>query len=474
VKRDLLVALALFCLAGAAVAQAPSADDNLTRSRAVEAVIWGMPAVNYDLMLQEALKAGARENEIVFWSKPSDWHNQTLTPNPDAIYLMTFFNTKVVGPMVIVVPPAGDDGSITANIDDLWQMPLEDAGPAGADEGKGGKYLILPPGLGGTVPEGYIALRPGTYAGFALLRSTLNSHDQPDVDKAVAYGKRIQVYPLSAAANPPPTNFTDVKDVVFDSTIKYDASFFTSLDRIIQGEPWLERDRAMIDQLRSLGIEKGKPFAPDARTKALLETGIKEARAWLDARYDASFVPFFGGSRWSLPVSPPFIAETQSGYADRDQYFVDTRGVTYTFAFVGIKRLGSGQTYLVTIKDQNGQTFEGAESYRLHVPPNVPAQQYWSVTAYDRETHALIKGVDRASRSSNARELQTNADGSVDIWFGPEPPKGQDSNWVPTDPKREFELMFRLYRPTKALFEKTWTLPDVVKVDAQQTSGGQK
>ena len=115
--------------------------------RAVEAVIWGMPAVNYDLMLQEALKAGAKENQIIYWGKPSDWHNQTLTPNPDSIYLMTFFTTKDVGPVVIEVPPAGDDGSLTANIDDLWQMPLEDAGPAGADKGQGGKYLVLPPRL---------------------------------------------------------------------------------------------------------------------------------------------------------------------------------------------------------------------------------------------------------------------------------------------------------------------------------------
>lgn len=184
--------------------------------RAVEAVIWGMPAVNYDLMLQAAFKAGAKENEIVYWGKPSDWRNQTLTPNPDAIYLMTFWNTKDVGPVVIDVPPAGDDGSLTANIDDLWQMPLEDAGPAGADQGKGGKYVIFRPNYGGAVPEGYIVLRPGTYAGYALLRSTLKSHAQPDVDEAVSYGKRIQVYPLSAVGNPPATKFTDVKDILFD------------------------------------------------------------------------------------------------------------------------------------------------------------------------------------------------------------------------------------------------------------------
>jgi hypothetical protein len=136
--------------------------------RAVEAVIWGMPAVNYDLMLQEMLaKTAAKQNEIVYWSQPVDWKNQTLTPNPDALYFMIFFNTKDVGPLVIDVPPA-DGGAFAANIDTIWQMPLEDAGPYGADKGAGGKYLVLPPGYNGTVPDGYIVVRSETFAGYAL------------------------------------------------------------------------------------------------------------------------------------------------------------------------------------------------------------------------------------------------------------------------------------------------------------------
>jgi hypothetical protein len=468
-RRAALAALAFICAETTAGAQAQnlSAEDLARRNierRAVEAVIWGMPAVNYDLMLQEARKAGAKENEVIYWGKPSDWRNQTLTPNPDSIYLMTFYNTKDVGPVVIEVPPAGADGSLTANIDDLWQMPLEDAGPAGADKGQGGKYLVLPPGYAAKAPDGYIELRPSTFTGYALLRSTLKSHAQPDVDKAVAYGKRIKVYPLSNAANPPPTKFTDVKDMIFDSTIKYDINFFTSLNRIIQNEPWLERDRAMIDQLRSLGIEKGKPFAPDEQMKMQLDAGIKEAQARLDVQYEASFLPFFEGSRWALPVPQAFVAEIQSGYADPNQYFVDARGVTYTFGFIGIKRLGSGQFYLVTIKDKEGASFDGGKTYRLTVPPNVPIEQYWSVTAYDRQTHALIRNMSRASRSSNAAEVQKNTDGSVDVYFGPRAPEGKESNWVPTDPRRGFELMFRLYRPTKAFFDKKWVLPDVEKL----------
>src|SRR6188474_786013 len=275
---------------GAVAAESRLTSEQLVRNaihrRAVEAVIWGMPAVNTDLMYQ----AMAREvkggwNQIVYWSRLLDWKNQTLTPNPDAIYLMPFFNTAQAGPMVIEIPPA-DGGSITGSIMDCWQTPLEDVGPAGVDKGKGGKYLVLPPGYSGTVPDGYIALRSQTYQGYALLRSILKSGSDTDFAKAVAYGKRIAFYPLSApstslgagAANPPGTTYLDAADVVFDATIPYDVRFFESLARMIESQPWLERDRAMIDPLRTLGIEKGKTFNPDATTREIMNDAAREAR----------------------------------------------------------------------------------------------------------------------------------------------------------------------------------------------------
>src|SRR6476659_6370782 len=131
---------------------------NALRRRAIEAVIWGMPAVNTDLMYQAmASQVKGGWNQIVYWSRLLDWKNQTLTPNPDAIYLMPFFNTAQAGPLVLEIPPA-EDGSITGSIMDCWQTPLEDVGPAGVDAGKGGKYLILPPDFKDKVPEGYIPL----------------------------------------------------------------------------------------------------------------------------------------------------------------------------------------------------------------------------------------------------------------------------------------------------------------------------
>jgi hypothetical protein len=440
------------------------ADRSVYR-RAIEAVIWGMPAVNTDLMYQAMARAVKGDwNQIVYWSRLLDWKNQTLTPNPDAIYLMPFFNTAQAGPMVIDIPPA-DEGSITGSIMDCWQTPLEDVGPAGVDKGKGGKYLILPPGYPGTVPADYIPLGSQTYQGYALLRSILRSGSDADFAKAVEYGKRIAFYPLSAAANPPATVYLDAADVVFDATIPYDVRFFESLARMVESQPWLERDRAMIDPLRTLGIERGKAFKPDADARQIMNDAAQEARQWLDLQYEASLVPpFYEGGHWALPASPGLLAGMQSSYADPNHYPLDGRGTTYAMAFFCPKHSGSGSYYLMAIKDSKGRSLDGGSTYRLRVPPNVPVRQYWSATVYDRATHGLVRQMKRASRSSQSSGLQVNGDGSVDIYFGPAAPADKDSNWVPTSPDGEFEVLFRFYGPEKSLFEKkTWRLPDIEK-----------
>ncbi|MBW9091910.1 DUF1254 domain-containing protein [Rhizobium wenxiniae] len=435
--------------------------------RAVEAVVWGLPAVNFELMYQAATQSGGGWNEIVYWSRPLTWMNQTLTPNPDTIYLMSFFNTMKVGPVVLEIPPAGE-GTITGSIDDAWQTAVEDVGPAGADKGKGGKYLILPPGYDGMVPEGYFPLRPSTFTGFALLRSNLKSRDEAEVVNAVAYGKRIKLYPLSQENNMPGTTFVDAIDLMYDATIRYDLSFFETLDLVVQREPWLERDKVMIDQLVSLGIEKGKPFQPDEERQIVLKDAVVEAQRWIDARYEAAFVPFFEGTRWGLPISPDVIEGMSTNFANPNSYPVTARGVMYSIGYFSAKHLGAGQFYLMTTKDRKGEPLDGASTYRLTVPPNAPVELYWSVTAYDRDTHALIKNRDRASRASNSGDLQANPDGSTHIYFGPEPPEGNVSNWIPSDPDRRFELMLRVYGPKKEFFEKAWKLPDVEKVGTRR------
>ena len=197
-------------------------------------------------------------------------------------------------------------------------LPAAGQSPTPAQRSTGRALGASPCGRSRQLPDGYI-----------VLRSNLKSHDAADVAKSVAYGKKIKVYPLSQAAAPQATVFTDAADVLFDSTIRYDASFFDLLDRIVQTEPWLERDRAMIDSLRTLGIEKGKPFSPDAKRKAALAAGAKEAQAWLEARYDAGLPPFYEGSRWTMPAFPELIEAAQVSFANPDKYPVDIRGLTY-------------------------------------------------------------------------------------------------------------------------------------------------
>ena len=295
-----------------------------------------------------------------------------------------------------------------------WQTALEDVGPAGVDKGKGGKYLILPPGYKGTTPEGYIALPSPTYRATPCCARTSRAAAHADVAKAVAYGKRVKVYPLSQAENPPATTFVDAIDVVFDSTIPYDLRFFQALDRFVQYEPWIDRDRAMIDMLKSIGIEKGKPFDPDPATQAVLKDAIGEARAWLDNRYEATFTTSFNeGQQWALPA----FAGARRRHDDqlrrsRMPIRWTARGVAYSMAFFSAKHLGAGQYYLMTIRDKDGKPFDGSGTYRLNVPANAPVKLYWSATVYDRATHALIRDqplfkprVDHAGLAEERRRL---------------------------------------------------------------------
>lgn len=466
--KNLLLALGYsLCVINTGHATPLPADEQVIGSRAVQTVIWAMPAVNYDRMLQAMFKAGGKENQVVYWSKLFDWQNQTLTPNPNTIYLMPFMNTKDTGPLVVEIPAASEGQEITGTIIDAWQVALEDVGPAGADKGAGGKYLVLPPGYAGDIPNGYIVLRPSTNMSMALFRSSIGEASAADIARAVAYGKRIRVYPLSKASDPPATTFVDAMGTTFDSTIPYDIRFFEALDRFVQREPWLERDKAMIDQMKSIGIEQGKPFQPDAERKRVLEQAAVSASSWLDKQYQALFSPYYPGGQWALPVAHELTEGLANNFSTPGVYPVDSRGVLFSFAFSSVKKLGTGQFYLVALRDGTGVPFDGASTYRLRVPANAPVRLYWSATVYDRSTHTLIQNQRWPSRGSMTPGLQSNADGSVDLYVGPQPPAGKEANWIPTQAGRGWEIMMRFYGPQPPLFDKSWVLPDLEKIPAQ-------
>jgi hypothetical protein len=364
--------------------------------------------------------------------------------------------------VVLEIPAAEGSSSLTGSLDDGWQTAIEDIGPAGVDKGKGAKYLILPPGYEGKTPKGYIPMPSSTFTGFAILRSNLTDGGENDLARAVNYGKKVRMYPLAQAAKPPQTVFVDLLEVPFSNVIPYNIHFFELLDAFVQREPWLIRDQAMIDQLATVGIKKGKPFHPDAHAREVLEEAIKDAHTLIDQKYESIFKPpFYEGTNWALPASQDVVKAIMANYQVPDIYPVEERAISYSMAYFSAKHLGTGQFYLMSIKDKNGDSFDGSKQYQLHLPANVPVKLYWSITAYDRETHALIKDMKYASRASTTPGLVKNVDGSVDLYFGAAAPAGKESNWIPTNAKGKFELLARFYGPEKPFFDKTWKMGDV-------------
>ncbi len=441
--------------------KATDVKSQVFHARAVEAVIWGMPAVNYDRMYQAFLQNGGQDNQFAYWSKPSGWKNQLLTPNTDALYFIPFYNTKA-GPVVLEIP-AATGGTIVGSIVDCWQKALEDVGPAGVDAGKGGKYLLLPPGYKDKIPAGYIPLQSDNYTGYALLRSIPATNSDADVAKAVEYAKKIKLYPLSEPVKQ--TVFIDLIDKMYDANIPYNMEFFRSLDRVVQNEPWIERDRVMIDILKTIGIEKGKPFAPDANAEKALLAAVNDGHQWINEQYESTPV-YYEGTHWFLPASPELFQSWGNGFTTENSYPVDQRGVNYYWGFSSLRRTGAGQhqLYIFATRDKAGNLLDGAKTYKLLVPANVPVSQYWSVTAYDFSTHGLIREVNASNRSSLTTGLVKNADGSVDLYLAPKAPTGKESNWIPTKEGVNTEIILRFYGAEKPIVDKTWTIGDFEEV----------
>jgi len=444
---------------GAQTSSPEELNRHTLEQRAIDAAIWGMPIVSVNAMRQAFFRdANAKYNDIVFWSKPSDWKNQTTTPVASVRYVYFNFNTKE-GPVVLVIPPAVDAG-LFGSLLDAWQVPLAEVGPEGDDQGKGGRYLFLPLDYKGNVPTGYILVRPQTYNGFALFRVIPKSSSEADVSKAIELVKQLRLDPLAKVDNPPEQRFVDMSGKLFDGIVRFDQSFYTSLAQMINEEPVLTQDRAMMGLLLPLGIEKGKDFKPDASLQRILTTSAREAHAWLMNGLLTYRTPHWANSSWALPGAP-VVVETAFSFERPNYLDVDARGIGYFSFYAPPKKLGAATFYVGTFTDAKGDLLRGEESYTLHVPSNVPARQFWALTLYDRETCAFIRDMPRAGLDSYDKNMQKNADGSVDLFIGPRSPAGKEANWIQTMPGRNWFPYFRFYGPEKPLFEKTWKLPDI-------------
>lgn len=438
-------------------------SEQIKHSRAFEAAVWGMPIVAADAIRQGFLRdLHASYNDIAYYSKPPDWKFQTTTPNASTHYIYSAYSTKQDGAIVLEAPAAVGAG-IYGQICDMWDVPLTIIGPGGDDRGNGGKYLILPPDFKGDIPNGYFPVHQQTYGGFWLMRTIAKSDSQADQDAALALLKKIRMYPLSKASHPPVQRFIDASGILWDGIPRMDESFYTVLAKMVNEEPVIPRDLAMMNILRSIGIEKGKEFKPDADTTAVFQQSVSEAKAYFQELQRAALKPYWDGSFWALPDMSG--VKTQFSYQTPDMLDVDYRGMLGFFAWAPpMKADASAPTiYVSTVKDSEGQPLRGGNKYRLHIPPNVPAKQYWSATVYDWDTAGFIREAPAISLDSYNGKTRKNVDGSIDISFAPERPADEENNWITTGKQGQWFVIFRLYGPDKSFFDKTWKLPDIEK-----------
>jgi hypothetical protein len=427
---------------------------------AMKGAVWGTPIVAFDVMRQAFLHgAGARYHDVVYWSRPADWKLQITTPNASSRYVLINFNTQA-GAMVLEIPRAEGAG-LFGSILDAWQVPMIDVGPQGADLGDGGRYLLLPPGRPSDVPAGYIPVQLATYNSYAAFRAIPESSSPNDVQRALELIKKIHIYPL-ASGGPKPPQFIDMAGALFDGIMRFDARFYASLARMIDEEPPLGRDRDMLESLRELGIVQGRDFAPDPALMQILETAARDTHAYYRSRAPRDGNPFWPSKQWRLPSS--IGPRTHFTYEEQGRLDYETRGLFYFLACAPPARLGKASAYLHTFVDDDGEPLVGDRAYRLHVPANVPAKQFWAATVYDLDTSAFVRESPRVEVSSYDTALARNADGSCDVLFAAKPPATNPANWVATPPGKRWFTIFRFYGPEPALFDQSWMLPDLTKV----------
>ncbi len=438
--------------------------DNLDRMRAVEVFLGNIGALSVDSVIAGNAEFGLSEpNQIAVAEKLLDSQSLYLTGNTSTMYSIGHLDLEAYGPTVVEVPPG-----MLGMLDDAWMRYVGDFGVAGPDKGKGGKYLVLPPGYTGEVPEGYFVLKSPTFTNWFFMRGSIADGLEPALQNIKDH---LKVYPLAKADNPPATEFVNITGKSYNTIAPSDFSTFEILNEIIQKEPIDALGTESRGLLSAIGIVKGQPFEPDARMKRLLT----EAAAIGDATARATL---YSPREKGYFLYPDSDSSWVMGFANKDVFFevdgarnLDAR-TSFYFGYTGVTPAmavthpGAGSDYGIAFKDADKQAFDGSKTYRLHLPPDVPVNNFWAVTIYDTQTRSMLQTSQPfPTVGSQSKGFEKNADGSYDVYFGPEAPEGKEGNWLETIPGKSWFAILRMYGPLEPWIDKTWRPSEIELVE---------
>ncbi|ANY80898.1 hypothetical protein BB934_23915 [Microvirga ossetica] len=428
--------------------------DNLDFQRGVQAFLTGVPGASAAAIRAAIRKFGPDNQTVILFESLMDSKSLFLTANTENVYAWSWLNLKD-GPMVLETPP-----NVLGIIDDFWFRYVSDFGNAGPDKGEGGKFLILPPGYKGDVPEGYHVARSPTFNNLIIMRGFLV--DGSPTPAAESIKKIFRIYPLGKDASASKMNFVNSSGREMNSIHANNFSFFEELNQVVQEEPGSAMDLETLGMFAAIGIEKGQPFAPDARMKKILTeaaaVGNATARAiTFDFRMKDAYL--YPNSAWNTMMSIP--GETYQ-YERDGVRLLDARSYFYYYATgntpaMSKKMVGAGSQYVMAFKDADGHQLDGGKTYKLHLPPDIPVRDFWSLVVYDNQTRSMLQTDQQfPSMGSQKEGIVINPDTSADIYFGPTAPSGKEGNWVQTVPGKGWNVILRLYGPLEPFFDKTW------------------
>jgi hypothetical protein len=428
--------------------------DNLDFQRGVQAFLTCIPGAS-EAAIRHGIRSFGPDNQtVVLFESLMDSKSLFLTANTESVYAWSWLNLKD-GPMVLETPP-----NVLGVIDDFWFRNVIDFGLVGPDKGKGGKFLILPPGYTGEIPEGYIVAHSPTFNNLFFWRGSLvNGDPKPAVE---SFKATVKVYPLGKDASASKMTYVNGSGKEMNTIHANNYSFYEEINQVVQEEPSSAMDVETLGMLAAIGIEKGKAFEPDARMKKILTdaaaVGNATARAIVFSQRDKEAY-LYPNSAWNNYCT---LSGESYNFVRNGSRVLDSRSYMYYYATINtpamiLKMVGAGSQYLMAFKGGDAQMLDGSKTYKLHLPPNIPVKNFWSLVVYDNQTRSMLQTDQQfPSMGSQRKGIVTNPDTSVDVYFGPTASAGHEANWVQTVPGKGWNIILRLYGPLEPFFDKTW------------------